>query len=442
MSAAELSHKQLVELWKDIDRAGGARRYVEKELRRKKVFVSRVSPDAFLKMGERDKKSYIAKLESERVIRAPLQLVVWRAYCADHMVHLGQGIHWYDTLDIDRFDPEERQRRLDNFGLPQLESIDAVCEALDLTLPELRWFCYHRDAATTLHYRCFKLPKKTGGERDIWAPMPRLKAIQRWIQLNVVERLPIHGAAHGFVPGRSIHTNATEHTDAAVIVSLDLADFFPTLTFPRVKGLFRKAGYLEGVAILLALLCTEAPRQIVNMRGKKYYIATGPRCLPQGSPASPAITNVACVRLDRRLTGFAKKYGWRYTRYADDLTFSWPSSNKNKPLVGALLRAVGKMVEDEGFQLRKDKTHVMRPHDAQKVTGLVVNGQDKDARTPRQVKRLLRSAIHNLSNGKPLPDDGHDLHSLIGLAAFVNMSEPELGRRYLDQLQAFVKSDA
>ena len=126
--------------------------------------------------------------------------------------------------------------------------------------------------------------------------MPKLKAAQHWILYNVVERLLVHGAAHGFIPGRSIATNAEAHRDSKVVVKLDIKDFFPTVSLPRVKGIFRKAGYREQIATLLAMLCTESPREIVNHNGTKYYVATGPRSLPQGAPTSPALTNVLCLK--------------------------------------------------------------------------------------------------------------------------------------------------
>ena len=81
-----------------------------------------------------------------------------------------------------------------------------------LTIPQLRGLAYHRDAATSVHYRRFTIPKRDGTERPIWAPMPRLKAAQRWILHNIVERLPVHGAAHGFLAGRSILTQRRRST--------------------------------------------------------------------------------------------------------------------------------------------------------------------------------------------------------------------------------------
>src|SRR5262249_27997020 len=230
-----------------------------------------------------------------------------------------------------------------------------------------------RTATHTLSRR-FPIPKRNGFERAIWAPLPTLKAAQQWILRNIVEKLPVHGAVHGFLPGRSILTNAAGHGNARIVVHMDIKDFFPTVTLPRVRGIFRKAGYREQIATLLALICTEAPREVVQHDGKEFYVALGPRCLPQGAPTSPGLTNTLCLRMDQRLAGIATKLGWRYTRYADDLTFSLPADHEGPPRTGALLGLVKRIVEKEGFALHPEKTRVARSGGRQKVTGLVVNG--------------------------------------------------------------------
>ena len=161
--------------------------------------------------------------------------------------------------------------------------------------------------------------------------------------------MTIHGAAHGFVPGKSIYGNAQEHTNSCVVVGVDLEDFFPTFTFRRIKGVFRSYGYPQGIATLLALLCTESPRRVMKVHDEVYYVAAGPRVLPQGSPASPMLTHVACLRLDRRLSGYAQSNGWRYTRYADDLTFSALDGGE-KPDIRSLLRMIHHVTACEGLK--------------------------------------------------------------------------------------------
>jgi hypothetical protein len=262
--------------------------------------------------------------------------------------------------------------------------------------------------------------------------MPKLKAAQHWILRNIVERLLVHGAAHGFLPGRSTLSNAAVHANPRIVAKLDIKDFFPTITLPRVKGVFRKAGYREQVATLLALLCTESPREVVTHEGQTYYVALGPRCLPQGAPTSPALTNTLCLRLDQRLSGMARRLGWRYTRYADDLTFSLPDGHAGPPRIGTLLGTVRRIVGDEGFTIHAKKTTVSRQGGSQRITGLVVNGPGAP-RVPRRLKRRLRAAIHNQAQGRS-SEQSDSPATLVGWAAYICMTDPALGKRYLDVL--------
>jgi hypothetical protein len=280
------------------------------------------------------------------------------------------------------------------------------------------------------------VPKRDGSKRLISAPKPELKAVQRWITREVTEHLPVHGSAHGFIVGRSIVTNARVHAGARIVVKLDIRGFYPTVTMRRVKGLLRRAGLGEQVATLMALLATESPREEVQRDGKTYYVAIAPRSLPQGAPTSPSITNALCLRLDCRLSGLARKLGCRYTRYADDLTFSWHGTDASD--IGALLRAVTQIVRSEGFTIHTNKTRVMRKGARQKVTGLVVNEAPgrPDARVPRKTVRDLRCAIYNREQGKP--GKGESLEQLKGMAAFIMMTDRERGAAFMERIDRLI----
>jgi retron-type reverse transcriptase len=319
--------------------------------------------------------------------------------------------------------------------LPVITKVPQLCEALNLTVSELRRLCYQREASTYSHYTRFEIPKRSGGMRAIWAPLPTLKQAQHWILHEILERLLVHGAAHGFLSGRSIATNAAEHRNSQLLVKLDIENFFPSISWKRVKGVFRKAGYPEQIATLLALLCTEAPREIVQHNGKTHYVALAERCLPQGAPTSPALTNALCLRLDRRITGFSDKAGWRYTRYADDLTFSFAADNTNEADISRLLGTVKRILGEEGFNVNVKKTHVIRQHQMQQVTGLIVNGAQAP-RVSRSLKRQMRAALHNLQHGKGLKE-GESLNRLKGYAAYIAMTERDLGKSILAQLANF-----
>ena len=423
----------LATLWRLISNAGGVEAYVASELTRRGLLVQRRDTDG---MSDRELAAYKASLRAEAAERRKVARDAWLAYKASHIVHLGEGVFWSDPpargkdKAHDKWDLPGAEERAAENELPPLDTPQQLAEALGLSIGQLRHLCYHRDVATSLNYRRFEIPKRDGSPRAIWAPLPRLKASQRWVLHNVVERLRAHGAAHGFLVGRSTLSNAERHANSRAVVKIDLKDFFPTVTFPRVKGVFRKAGYREHVATLLALLCTESPREVVQRDGKTLFVSLGPRCLPQGAPTSPAITNALCLRMDRRLAGVAAKLGWRYTRYADDMTFSLPAEHKGKPHLGVLLGLVRTVVESEGFAVHPDKTRVARSGGRQTVTGLVVNG-DAGPRVPRELRRQLRAAAHNLRSGRPLKE-GETLARLAGYAAYVHATDPKLGSQLLE----------
>src|SRR5262249_49851062 len=181
------------------------------------------------------------------------------------------------------------------------------------------------------HYRYQWRTKRSSAPRLIESPKPKLKAIQRQLLCDILDLIPPHDAAHGFRAGRSVRTFVAPHVGKAVVVKMDLRDFFPSITDTRVSALFRTAGYPEQVARLLAALCTNGtPAEVFDELGSP---AGGPSRwaisrvydqphLPQGAPTSPALANLCAFRLDRRLAGLARVSGAEYTRYADDLVFS------------------------------------------------------------------------------------------------------------------------
>lgn len=338
---------------------------------------------------------------------------------ATDLVFLGRGVSGGLS------DRTSDAAKLQALGLPLLATPGDVASALGLPVPRLRWLAFHADASTSSHYVRFRIPKKSGGEREISAPMPVLAAAQRWILANVLSKVPTTPQAHGFVPGKSTRTNALPHVKRAVVVNLDLKDFFPTIAFPRVKGIFRSLGYSPAVATVLALLATEAPRREVEYGGRRWHVALGPRALPQGACTSPALSNLAARGLDGRCAGLAAKLGWTYTRYADDLTFSGdvliPKGEKDARSVAWLLARTRHIAEDEGFAVNEKKIRVQRRNTAQVVTGIVVNEKPS---TPRAQRRLLRATAHRAGKGGAV-----DLDVLKGHIAYVTMVDAAQGAK-------------
>ncbi|XXF78288.1 reverse transcriptase family protein [Myxococcaceae bacterium GXIMD 01537] len=438
--ARRQAHEVLATRWKAIVEAGGTGEWVDQQLKARDLLAEEVD---FEELSEKQKNAWKEKRKAEAAERRALRRQAWEAWKATHINHLGAGIHWREDGGADAFDVEAREERARVNGLPELATPEALAQALGLPVSKLRWFAFHREVDTGTHYRSWEIPKRDGSKRTITSPKKELKAAQRWMLSHVVERLPVHGAAHGFIAGRSIVTNALAHRGADVVVKMDIKDFFPSVTWPRVKGLLRKGGVQENIATLLALMATEAPREVMQFRGKTLYVAQGPRALPQGAPTSPGITNALCLRLDKRLAALSRRLGFIYTRYADDLTFSWrkASAPKAKRHLGApisvLCKRTGEILRAEGFTPHPDKTRVARKGSRQRVTGLVVNAAPDGtpgARVPREVVRQLRAAIHNREKGKP-GREGESLAQLKGMAAFIHMTDPAKGRAFLQRLE-------
>jgi RNA-directed DNA polymerase len=329
--------------------------------------------------------------------------------------------------------------KLQRLGLPILTSEQDLADLLGIALSRLRWFTFDKAADTTWHYVRYTVPKRSGGERVILAPKPELKALQRRALAEIIGKAPVALAAHGFVPGKSTITNARAHVGKQVIVKLDLQDFFPSITFARVRGMLIALGYSFAVAAALALLCTEYDREPFTRDGKQYFISVGPRHLVQGAPTSPALANLVAWSLDRRLMGLAKARGFTYTRYADDLVFSG-----DDPAAARDLRIVAeRIIRDESFTVNRAKTKIARQSARQIVTGLVVNEQ---VNTPRSLRRQLRAILHNASRDG-LPAQNRDARAdyaayLQGMIAYVQASNPAHAAKLRAELAKVTGKDA
>lgn len=320
-------------------------------------------------------------------------------------------------------------------ALPALNHAGDLAGAMGIALGELRFLAWHREVASVSHYQRFTIAKKSGGERHISAPMPRLKRAQYWVLDNILSKMPVHEAVHGFLPGRSILTNAAPHVGQDVVINLDLKDFFPSIGMRRVRGVFRQLGYSSQVASLLALVCTEAPTDEVQLDGQRYFVARGERVLPQGAPTSPMLTNLLCRRLDARLAASAAKLGFRYTRYADDLSFSaGPEHSRD---TGKLLWRVKQIVASEGLTVHPDKQQVMRKHQQQHVTGIVVNDKlSLDRDTLRRFRAVLHQAERHGPQGLQWNGNSDVIGALRGYANFITMTDAARGEPYLQRVRA------
>lgn len=252
--------------------------------------------------------------------------------------------------------------------LKATSSLHSVATLLGVKPAHLSYNLYKKSDAEK--YAKFEIPKRYGGKRIICAPIADLKHIQGLLAtlmmdcLNELNAKYSRQAAHGFITNRSIMTNAHQHRRRSYVLNLDLQDFFGSIHFGRVRGFFiadKDFALQPAVATVLA------------------QIACFENSLPQGSPASPVISNLIGNLLDTQLIKLATKNDCYYTRYADDLTFS--TNSPSFPEEIALLKddswiagsALSKIIKQSGFAVNESKVRMQFEDSRQSVTGLVVN---------------------------------------------------------------------
>lgn len=234
-------------------------------------------------------------------------------------------------------------------------------------------------------YTPFEIPKRSGGMRLIHSPKGLIREAQTKLAPYLLALYSAHPNAHGFIKERSILSNAKLHTGQRLVFNVDLADFFPSINFGRVRGLFMAPPFQMGpaAATVFAQLCT-------HRNG-----------LPQGAPTSPALSNFIAADLDRRLTRLARENGARYSRYADDITFSCnhasmpPSlasfAQDGEELTVGVGEALQRAISASGFSINHAKVRLQKRHMRQSVTGLNVNER---ANVSRLRVRRLRAMLH------------------------------------------------
>ena len=262
-------------------------------------------------------------------------------------------------------------------------------------------------------YVSYKMKKKRGGYRTIDVPSKKLKFVQRWILQNILYSIKVSKHSHGFIPGKSIATNAQIHVGQELVMGIDLKNFFPSIKFNRVNGFFKSVGYNDNISTILAELCTF-----------KWQ-------LPQGAPTSPMISNLIASSLDRRLAGFCKKKDLLYSRYADDITIS---GGKVLPRYKTLMFRI---ITEEGFEINYEKVRIQGRGSCQLVTGLVVN--DKVS-IGRKKKRTIKSFVYKVvEKGSIEANETNNpffKEMVYGLLSFSNVVEPKFAQPFLEKINS------
>jgi RNA-directed DNA polymerase len=387
------------------------------------------------------------------VEREPELVALIESFLAEHAPWPGES----EPPRIMRLLPDERaarSARLDHdWPIAEIDSVASLAERLELSDGQLAWLAdvrsLERGAAQeklrNYHYRV--VPRRGGLPRVLEAPKARLKEIQRWILREILEHVPPHEAAQGFTRGRSVITHARLHSARPVVLRLDLKDFFASVTAGRVFGVFRTLGYNRSVAHVLTGLSTNTIPQAIwqavprttdpTLIETRFWLgrALATPHLPQGAPTSPALANLAAFRLDRRLTGLATHSGLRYSRYADDLTFSGPwQLRRRRSHLEALMAEIAR---DEGFAINDRKTALHSAGGRQSVCGIVVNVRPNVLRSEYDE---LKAILHNAATHGPvgqnragIADFEAHLRGRISWVASLNPARGEkLRRRFAD----------
>lgn len=336
---------------------------------------------------------------------------------------------WWD------FSQDTQTERLAALKLPVLSTPDDLANWLGVSLGELAWLSHRCTRGTPIgvrqsHYVPIWKPKSSGGLRLIESPKPRLKALQEKILRELLNRVPASAAAHGFVRGRSIVTNAQPHIGAAVVLKFDLSDFYLTVRRGMVARAFRRLGYSREVSLWLMRLTTSAiPSNLPPPAGDRYAVWRYMyRHLPQGAPTSPALANLAARRLDQRLAGLARKFGATYTRYADDLTFSGDDAFSRRLTV--FIPLVDKVIRDERFRPNPAKRQVLRRHQRQIVAGVVVNDRIGCSRRDfDQLKAVLHLCLTRGPSTQNRDRHPHFAEHLRGRIAHLQRLNPQRGTK-------------
>ena len=324
--------------------------------------------------------------------------------------------------------------------LPVLETEGELASWLGVSEGELEWFADLRQlsrapkcAREVRHFHYCWTEKRSGGLRLLESPKERMKGLQRQILRQVLDRVPHHAAAHGFVKERSIKSFAAAHQRRFVVLRMDLKDFFPSVRRARVQSVFRMLGYPERVADLLGGICTTTtPRDVWHAVRREEQDEVrrlyGQSHLPQGAPTSPALGNICCYRLDCRLSGLACAAGGWYTRYADDLAFSGDEEFARG--LASFVARVRAVAEEEGLQVNHRKTRIMRRGARQQLAGLVVNGGVGIGRGEfDRLKAILTNCARNGAERENRDGRASFREYLEGRVAFMTMIDAERSSR-------------
>ena len=312
-------------------------------------------------------------------------------------------------------------------------------------------------------YSDLVVSKKGGGLRYISIPGRHTAAIQRQLLSKVDSQDYVNPHAYAYIPGRSVVECAEQHAQAKWLIKVDLRDFFHFIDEKMVYLEFRRRGVRKFQAFVLARIVTRSPRfedegyhsLPSKYKRNRWSIVRSPRWqesnhrlgyLPQGAPASGAISNLVCYRLDQDIAQLALVHKLTYTRYGDDLVLS-DTSPFRREFAEAILHLVIRAVHQSGFEINKEKTRIVPPGARLKVLGLLVG--DKGLRLQRSFKTKLDHQLYLISKfgfsesqvGKAKKLEPQELaNQLLGRLLWARQVEPEWAKARIQRIQGLYEA--
>lgn len=318
--------------------------------------------------------------------------------------------------DKDNFD----LKKLQGHGLPIIESVNHLLSLIEFTDEDEKNYLFSKNRENI--YRVIKIPKKNKWKkkRIIEIPCKRIYDVQKAIYNVILKRFKVSEFCNSYVKGKSIKDNAVGHIGCKTLLKFDITDFFPSIKMDRVYRQFRFYGYGENVSKYLSYLCLN--KNLV---------------LPQGAPTSPALSNIVCVRLDKRIGTYCKNNDLVFSRYADDITIS----SKEKLTINQIEKIrfmINKIIKDEKFEPNESKFHYFFNGQRLMVTGLVVNNS---LSVPKEMYDELDNAIRfiriyglndHLKHIKSKIDNYQN--HLFGIAYYIKSINEYKGKKYIEDL--------
>uniref|UniRef100_C6E134 RNA-directed DNA polymerase n=1 Tax=Geobacter sp. (strain M21) TaxID=443144 RepID=C6E134_GEOSM len=342
----------------------------------------------------------------------------------------------------------ETGEAIDEKSVPIIFTLAHLAHCSNTLYSDLHEFVARKGYSKDFPYKHFPIKKRSGGTRWISVPVSPLWAVQSWITQNILRNVTPHRCSTAYAKGCSPHENASRHCKASWLLKLDIEDFFGHISEKQIFYVFRELNYTPLLSFEMARLCTKigkhtsGRRWISNQKwieiGGYYVPKVG--CLPQGAPTSPMLSNLVSRGMDEALFSLAKKHRAKYSRYSDDLTFSFLDSNRDA-IIEFKAEAVD-IIRKSGFTVNANKSKLVPPGARKIVTGLVVN--ERRPTLQKEYRDRIRSHLYYCQKfGVPAHCKSKGFRSIIGfrnhlegLIRYAIGIQEDLGKEFLDQFLA------